>query len=538
MNKIGSVLPHHTPSSLKISSVLLYTRPVITLLLKTIIIGILLAQTLHFSQVYAQDPILDNSKLSYTIDSFSDAIINNNLQLKINKINPEQVYQSYVHQKNARYPQSLNFNFTYSPLLKETTVVGNFTSTWQANFISGTTLALGIAGRLTEVPATANPPAPASDLWIVGLPQITLRQNFLRNSFVYNQNRKALRSTLYNAYASEENFKHFITTTLFNALMIYHQYLANQELIALLTKDRKDVAAILRFNKRKSRLSDLRRSDLLSSEILNIEAEDALANAQSSNEQLKNTLIFFLGKDPDKNYDLVLTGSIPLTAPTFDKTAIIDAAITHRSDYKALLTQLSRAKNDLSVNKLEKLPDLNLQLTTTLVGTGDSIADGVNNIDFASSNNYAVDIGLNFSFRTDPKWYRSITANSEREITKTELQLQQLKENIKTEIENILIAIDQNYKAFTKNKRILTFAQERYTLIRKDYRTGIIDFTTNINARRELINAQAKYLNSKLQYEISLLEFQYLTGEFHTTYNTTRLSNSNLNQEKVKKKIK
>ncbi|BBM88999.1 hypothetical protein COTS27_00686 [Spirochaetota bacterium] len=470
-------------------------------------------------------------KLSYTVDSFSSDVISNNLQVQINKIEPEQLYKNYLLQKSDRVPHSFNVNLSYSPFFLTSPVVGSLSAAWQANFLTGTTLSLGFSGQHTKPSADEN-------LFVVGTPEVTLRQSFLRNSFINNQIRKELYPALYNARASEENTQHLVATTLFNALTTYHQYLVNQELITLLERDQRDVASILRFNKRKSRLGALRESDLLSSEILNIEAGNALINARTANERLKNNLILFLGKSPKDEYEIVLTDSIPLAKPEIDKTIISQAAITNRRDYKALMTQLASARNSLAVSKFKKLPTLDLEISTSLLGTGSSFVDSFGNINAGSGSNYNVNIGLNFGFRTDGRWYRSVAAGSEREVIKTELQLLQLKENIEAEIENILIVLEQNHTIFTKNKRLLDLTQNRYRMIRKDYYEGIVDFTTNVNVKRELINARSTYLNSKLMYEISLLEFQYLTGQFHDIYNIDSINNPDIRKEKIKQPTK
>ncbi len=523
-------LPHQFSLAILFKRLLKYYRQSIRLY-PLLILLILLA-------FVSETPLAAAETLKLNLKSFSQAVIANNLQLQAARQNSSITYAAYEQQRASSYPSLISGDYQYNPLISGDIggQLSSFNLSWNTNFISGTTLSIGMNNQVNETVSLASLTATTTStntIWSVGIPSITISQKLLNGGFIKGYNSKVLDTLLYTARAEDARYKLEVAATLLSALITYHRYMNTQALITLYERDLKDVTELFRFNRRKSRLGTLNERDLLSSEILTQETKRTLTSTKNTLAQLRTALFVYMGMKPKTNAaaaTLVFTETLPLQHRKTAAEVLLPAALAAREDYQALQTSLISAQNELTVARLARLPSLDLSLSATLIGSGDTFTASYNNIAPSDINHYNVTVGLEFSAYTDSKWYKAQTQTAALSVKQLESQLQELQLNILQELQNNLIALSESRQLLTSSREILELTRKRYAAVSKDYKDGRVDFEINVAVKRELFRARTAYLNSKFSYESNLLNYQYLTGELNKLYNINALSHPALGE--------
>jgi cobalt-zinc-cadmium efflux system outer membrane protein len=266
---------------------------------------------------------------------------------------------------------------------------------------------------------------------------------------------------------------------------------------------------IFNLNQTRYNAGAISEADLAKVETMKLEADQAVDTTEQALRAAKVQLAFLLGvrgRVPDYKVDQDLPKFfIPSPLGNATPDSLMNEAIEHRPDLKALKLQRDRALASISLAKRLRFPDLQLQLGF----------------------NYAAPAGGAFSSNTvPPTLIAGISGNiplfyqQQGEIKKAEadyrtqqLQLAKVQAQLASDVEGAYNAFASSRKLIERmERRLLDRSKRARDLVSLQYQKGAASLLEYLDAQRTFIATMVEYLQDLTNYWTSVYQLEAAIG--------------------------
>ena len=457
--------------------------------------------------------------LTLSVDKYVDAVLKNNLQAKLSKINVSIKHAIYEEQIKANSSGTLSagYNEKYSD---EITREGrDWKVNWKYKVLeSGTQFDLGFKQRQFQLSALLDKQWTSEVTFDVNQPLLP----FDFNEFRLLDTRK-VDAYRFDLRSERANYNFAVASLVRGALATYWEYVIYTEDYAILKANYRSSQELLVFEKKKARLGTISKSALLASEALLLQEKTQLQNTEKKLENLKQKMLNFMGYDPSElspqAFEIVLEpppqqSQAPLPN---EEEAAYQTALNNREELRLLRIGEQSAKNSLATGKLYLQPNLNFLFGGSFFNTETRFDCAFCGASF-DWEHVELRWGLTFSMYTDVLSYKVPTARPLLLIEQAKQKYQDKKNEIRVEIQDRLRSVEQAYQTLKNSEEIKRLQTERYQIGIDDYNKGKIGASERVRYQNDLRNAQKSYLNSKYSYQIALVNLQFSKGTLLEDY--------------------
>jgi outer membrane protein TolC len=420
------------------------------------------------------------------------------------------------------YAEPLSNEVVYEvPTLQLNTTIGNII--FSQSFATGTTL----TAVLQNNRQTVNSPESFLNPTLNTYYRVEFQQQLLAG-FGLGTNLRFLRIAKNNQRISDEAFKLQVVTTVTQIANIYWDLVAAYEDEGVKSRSLEFARQSLESGRKQLALQAIPAMDVLKDEAEEANREQDLTIAKSTLQfqelLMKNALT--------KNLDDPILEAMPVRP--IDQSSMMDAtpqgptedmiarAMRDRLELAELDINLqnSRISRDAARNAL--LPSVALTgwiggsgLAGTQVGTtpstappdfGGSLRTAFNN----SSPDYYVGVAVNVPIRN--RVAKSDQYRSELETRQSELQLQQLKKQIRIEVRNAQYVLEQNGARVISARKSRDLAQKTFDITAKEQQLGSGSDYQTLTARRDLAESESALVAAMTAYQKAKIELDRSVG--------------------------
>jgi outer membrane protein TolC len=239
-----------------------------------------------------------------------------------------------------------------------------------------------------------------------------------------------------------------------------------------------------------------------------INAELNLATAETKLIKDKNQLQ--IAKDTLCNFISIQTNGITLTKPatipgnTEPFSALFDKALDYRFDYQMAKININLAKTDVNLQKAKFHPSVETKWSYYAVSQPGWEQN---------SNNWMAGVAVKLPiFDGGLKVWN--LKESKDSLQQTELTLDDLKRNIKIEVENAMLQADGFKSLLVQSNKQVELAQKNYNLIFSKFNYGAATIFDLNQAFTSLATAKAELINKNYDYQMALLTLEKTQGIF------------------------
>lgn len=307
----------------------------------------------------------------------------------------------------------------------------------------------------------------------------------------------------------KENYNYYLSYIKMNVYRLYVDVILKQQTIKI-RKDNYETGRI-EYEAAKARFeAGVIHEGILASqeaELANTEYQIVVAENDLNNS--KASLLTMMGLPPNQTADFK-ESSLPLEindalsneakSKFSNMEYSINEALKSRSDYLSSKANLEAAKNNIDIAKASYYPKLGLSLGWNW---------GNNQINYFEERSTS-SLSLNFSY---PIFDQFITENrvesAKFDILQTEMQLYQLEQNIRADIQKAYIYLESAQKQMEISERALNAAQKNYDISKQRFDTGAASITDYIVANNTLLTSKINRINAVYTYYLQLKEIEF-----------------------------
>lgn len=297
----------------------------------------------------------------------------------------------------------------------------------------------------------------------------------------------------------------------FQTISLYYNVINAEQLLKVKEVDVEYNKKNLETIEARNKLGGVTLADLYAQQVQSGNADLALIQAKNDLETAKSNLLYFLGLDVLEVYEFVdtLTDSdtkvIKKNLEENFKTLsqYVDQALENRYDYKSALLNLESAKDGITIARSGHFPNLS--------GFG-SFSTGANNInDLFDSKTYSVGLSLNIPIFSG--WSVSNRVQfAEVEAKNSEIDLEDLKRQIKKDIQKTYLDLQAAEKALSVGEKNVDAARENLRIEQEKYNLGSGKLLDLLIANSNYTNAQTNYIDAEFSYVKLSEQLKYYLG--------------------------
>ena len=285
---------------------------------------------------------------------------------------------------------------------------------------------------------------------------------------------------------------------------------------------------LLADNEVRVRLGTMAQIQVVQAEAQVASAEQALLNAevQWRNQELALKSLLITGADDPLLYQTINPVGFPTLndEPDVDIQAAIERALSERTDIRQARQERRIAELDLDVTRDSRLPDVNLNASYSLQGTGGNLFDrsglggtpvlveeggyfdGLNSI--AAFDVPTWSVGLSFSY---PLGMRSAKANLQRaelQMEQRDLAIRGQELAIVTEVTNAALAVSDTRLQLAAATRSRALAEESAVAELTRFQAGVSTNYEVLLAQDELTSARISELRATIDHLNAIADFE------------------------------
>lgn len=247
------------------------------------------------------------------------------------------------------------------------------------------------------------------------------------------------------------------------------------------------------------------RNDLLRSEVALKSALQRLERARSELETKKAYLNILLNRPVDSNLEIEDNQNLPEISLSVDR--LIESAIEHRPEIKALSLSLKQARLNVQLQKSKYYPKINL------IGRYEQSGDDLlaNRNDFRNSHNTLLLLEANWSLFEWGKTGHEI-GEAKHKVLELEERLNQLKNQVSLEVKEAIEEIEVFKKNISTAQKALQLAKEDLRLTVLQYREQLVSSSEVLDARSFLTEAEQNLLSAIYGYRIAISKLERAVG--------------------------
>lgn len=483
--------------------------------------------------------IVDNKKILSTYDlSLIDArklALENNLSLKVEKINPEIAEKTYQAEK-AKFESILSattqFKYnedevgnsqsqtSFGPSIRVPNHIGGDVSIGMSYGFSRNHIGNYVMDPIHNTLRYDYFLQKSQDLGI----HLNIQQPLLKN-FGWEVNHASIDIAGLQVHQADARLKLATIQLLANTEKTYWDYVAAYEQVKIQVDKYKLAQQQVETAKKMVEEGVRTKVEILRAELGVARQFEAIIIAETSRRHIERSLKrYILHPNIPLNSETIL---IPKTAPyleglIFQRQTVIELAQKNRMELIENEIQQLIDKRNVLINKNATLPNLNLEFSYSALGsdsTSNNFPGGQKQPSFRKAlrqifqselNELAVGLTLDIPLGNKA---------AKKRLEATLLAQQKTKENqkilydaIQEEILNAIDTLEQNWQRILSNKMALRHAEETYKMEQIQYQYGHITTTDLLQALTSLSDAKTAELNAIIEYQKSLVDIAFATG--------------------------
>ncbi len=466
-------------------------------------------------------------------------VLQNNLQVAIQILNPE-ISATSVLRTEEKYIPSLSLDWStrntesasYSFLDAAGTAIvdatNNFGFTANQTLPFGGTLSLSLTGYKTDSNRTGSTINPRYSSTL----RLNFNQPLLRN-FGSKMSRREILVARNNYQVSEFQLKRTLMDTIYSVESAYWSLVYSIDNLEVRRQSLELARDLLEKNKRSVEVGTLAPMDVLSAqaEVATREADLIQAETQvKSNEDQLKVLLNIPEKESRLIDSIVPTDQASFVETIYDLDEALATAIQNRPDLEQTKLQMMNERLNLSYQKNQLLPDLNLSVSywspgvsgTQILYEGNpifgiiigEIPGGINDslrdtFNFKYTN---WSLGLSMTLPLNTILSRASYNQAKLSMRQATLELENQQQQIYLEIKNAVRTVEANYRRIIAYKVARELAEQKLAAEEEKLKVGLTTNYLVLSYQRDLANARISELNSIIAYNISLAALERSLG--------------------------
>ena len=214
---------------------------------------------------------------------------------------------------------------------------------------------------------------------------------------------------------------------------------------------------------------------------------------------LKNMLLI------PENREIEIKGELGLTNFSSQLDSLVQSSLNLRSEIKQLRLEQKKTNNLLKMTFAQFLPDFSIVASTSY--RSDLFKFTHKNWE----NYYTINLAVSFPIFTGMK--RSAQVGEMYVLRRIlDLNLKQLKEGTRLEVESKLFTIQQEYESIQMGMKNMESAREGVRIAELSYQEGMITILELNSSYNELTRAKVAYLQALYNHNIAIAELEKITG--------------------------
>jgi outer membrane protein TolC len=251
-----------------------------------------------------------------------------------------------------------------------------------------------------------------------------------------------------------------------------------------------------------------------SREVLILSDEQQVRNMEDELKRLLN----IAETDPLWQAELVPTTSAEAIQPAVSLDESIRQALANREELRQLQTSFDIQGISVKTAQNQLLPELNLQGTVGVTGADTKWGDSWNNL--INAKTYSVGVGLNLSYPLGNQTAKSMYRKAKLEQEQAQLSLQNMEQQIITQVREAVRAIDTSAKQIEAAKVAEQLAQKQAEAEQKKFQEGLTTNFQVLSYQEKLATAQNDYTKALVSYQKALVSLDQAIGTTLQKYNT------------------
>ena len=240
---------------------------------------------------------------------------------------------------------------------------------------------------------------------------------------------------------------------------------------------------------------------VINAELNFTKAETILIKDKNQLKIAKDTLCNFIGLQTN---GITLTKSAAVPGNTEPISALFERALDYRFDYQMAKISIDLAKTDVNLQKAKFHPAVESKWSyyaTSQPGWEQN------------SNNWIAGVGVKLPIFEGGLRVWNLK-ESKDSLHQTELTLDDLKRNIKIEVENAMLQAD-NYKSLlVQSNKQVELAQKNYNIVFSKFNYGAATIFDINQAFTSLASAKTEFIDKTYDYQMALLTLEKTQGTF------------------------
>ncbi len=337
---------------------------------------------------------------------------------------------------------------------------------------------------------------------------INISQPFLKNYGV-KINKSEIEKAKLRLKITNKKIEDYINSVIFEASEIYWQLYNSYYKIKAAEESLQNAKNIHMINKKKFSLGLIPESTLLESLAEIKSREEDLISYKEEFRNLNDKLKFYFNNFSDNIIYL------PITKPKISKNIISEKEaikIALKNRYEILKKRYEKKIQQIEAKywKNQKMPELNLNLSASLIGEDRKIGDSLDRL--KSGDNYQWKIGLEFSYPIGNRINKTQYEIAKVNLMKIQFELQNTKNQIILEVKKAFRNVKTNIKKIEATEKALESAKEKLKIETAKFKQGLSTPFKVFHFQRDYTNAKYRYIDAKTDYMISLYYLKKVMG--------------------------
>jgi outer membrane protein TolC len=477
--------------------------------------------------------------LKLSLDDCITRALKDNLSVAIQVLNPE-ISATSVARSEEKYIPTLSVDWSsrntesasYSFLDAAGTAIvdatNNFGFTANQTLPFGGSLSISLSGYKTDSNRTGSTINPRYSS--------TLRLNFnqpLLKDFGSKMSRREILIARNNYQVSEYQLKRTLMDTIYSIESAYWSLVYSLDNLEVRRQSLQLARDLLEKNKRSVEIGTLAPMDVLSAqaEVATREADLIQAETQVlSNEDQIKVLLNIPEEESRRITAIVPTDEASFVEVTYGLDEALAIAIENRPDLETMKLQMMNEQFNLSYQKNQLLPDLNLTVSywspgvsgTQILYDGNpifgivigeipgGITDSLKDTFNFKYTNWS--LGLSLGIPLNTLLSKASYTQAKLNLRQAKLELENQEQQIYLEIKNAVRTVEANYRRIIAYKLARELAEQKLSAEEEKLKVGLTTNYMVLSYQRDLANARISELNSIIAYNVSLAGLERSLG--------------------------
>ena len=477
--------------------------------------------------------VAGRSTLDLTIDDAIQRSLDRNIDLKVQRFNPQLTDYS-IKQTRAAYMPTLTESSTYrdaTTLTSSTIDVSNSVATRTLSSTTGLSQSLPWNGasytfNFQTNRAKSTSPTATRPLSFGSTMSFNATQPLLRN-FRTDNTRTTLKTQQITREINDITLKTSIANTIAAVRNAYWDLRSAIENIEIQRRALALATTLVEQNRTKVEIGTMAQIDVITAESQQANAELSLVNAESTwrTAELTFKKLIAGGTDDDIFVVTVNPTSLPSVAQiTVDISTAVQNALGQRTDLVTAKKQIESSLLSIELLKNQVLPDLNVTAGYSVTGAGGDLYKASSNIlgsqlTLVSPSGYMNSITGAFD---QPTWniqasftYPIGQVAARANLARTRLTLEQTKTSLKsteltvtTDVTNAGLSVQNAYKSLLASQKARELADRQAEAEQTKFDVGMSTNFTVVQQQQAQTSARLAELRAILAYVKALIEFE------------------------------